>query len=135
MVISIINYIFYYIYMNEILTIRTSPIHGLGVFSQKCIKKDTQLVEYFGEEMTWRKFTNKYGKYKYNSQYCYPMKRINKILVAKEEPYRTKNIVNYINEGESLNVILKKRALYTLTDIGEGEELLLRYPKDYDRTW
>ena len=85
--------------------------------------------------MTWREFTTKYGIYKLNSQYCYPMKRINKILVAKEEPYRTENLVNYINEGDSPNVILKKRALYTLTDIKENEELLLRYPKDYHRTW
>jgi hypothetical protein len=63
------------------------------------------------------------------------MKRINKILVAKEEPYRTENIVNYINEGDSPNVILKNRALYTLTYIKENEELLLRYPRDYNRTW
>jgi SET domain-containing protein len=36
--------------MNEVLAIRTSPIHGLGVFSQKSIKKDTKLIDYFGEE-------------------------------------------------------------------------------------
>jgi SET domain-containing protein len=55
-------------------------------------------------------------------------------LVAKEEPYKSQNIVNYINEG-SKNCILKLRALYAFKDIKKGEELLLEYPKDYKREW
>jgi SET domain-containing protein len=50
--------------------------------------------------------------------------------LAAKEPCQSENLVNYINEGDSPNVILKKIALYTLIDINENEELLLKYPKD-----
>jgi hypothetical protein len=64
------------------------------------------------------------------------MRRIWKILVAKEAPYKNKNIVNFINEipGKS-NCELKLRALYAKKNIKKGDELLLDYPKDYNRFW
>jgi hypothetical protein len=34
----------------------------------------------------------------------------NKIVVAKEEPYRSDNL-SYINEGDSLNVMLKREQI------------------------
>ena len=63
------------------------------------------------------------------------MRRQWKILVAKEEPYKTENVVNYINEALEANVVLKKRALYAKTDIKQGDELFLNYPKDYNRNF
>ena len=119
---------------NNLYNIKTSSIHGLGAFANKYIKAGTKIADYYGEEMTWKEFKNKYGDYKNNSLSTYPMRRIWKILVAKEEPYKSQNIVNFINEGEP-NVILKKRALYALRDIQVDEELLLQYPKDYNRYW
>ena len=114
--------------------IRPSNIDGLGVFATEYIKQATKIADYFAEEMTWQDFKEKYGSYKENSLNTYPMRRIHKILVAKEEPYKSKNIVNFINEGEP-NCFLKKRALYALRDIQVNEELLLQYPKDYKRDW
>ena len=86
--------------------------------------------------MKWKNFTQKYGTYNENSLNTYPMRRIWKILVAKEEPYKSKNLVNYINEYPSkVNCELKLRALYSKKDIKKGEELYLIYPSDYNRTW
>jgi hypothetical protein len=64
------------------------------------------------------------------------MRRIWKIIVAKEEPYKSKNLTNYINEikGKS-NCELKLRALYAKKDIKKGTELLLDYPLGYNRFW
>jgi SET domain-containing protein len=120
--------------MNKKLIIKESSIHGLGVFSVAPIQRNEHLTDYYGEEMSWRQFKERYGDYKHNSTFTYPMRRIWKLLVAKEEPYRSKNIVNFINEGEP-NTILRKRGLYALRDILPNEELLLQYPKDYNRTW
>jgi len=114
--------------------IKPSQIHGLGVFSTERIKKNTKICDYYGIEMSWAEFKAKYGEYKLNSLNTYPMRRIWRILVAKSEPYKTENVVNYINEGTA-NVILKKRSLYSLSEINPGEELLLEYPKDYLREW
>lgn len=118
----------------QAIEIAPSPIHGLGVFATINFPANIKLCDYIGVEMNWKEFTEKYGPYKLNSLNTYPMRRIHRIIVAKEEPYKTSNIVNYINEGEQ-NVILKKKALWTLREIKAGEELLLNYPKDYYRDY
>lgn len=121
---------------NEFVEVKNSPVEGLGVFATADIAAGTKIADYYGKEMTWRDFKAKYGEYKTNSQYSYPMRRIWKILVAKEEPYFTMNLVNYINESpKKTNSELKKRALYAIKDIKKGEELFLQYPKDYNRFW
>ena len=120
----------------DLVVIKKSKVEGLGVFAKRDILKGTKISDYYGKEMKWKTFKNKYGDYKTNSLYTYPMRRIWKILVAKEEPYKSKNISNYINEvkGKS-NCELRLRALYAKRDIKRGEELLLDYPKDYNRSW
>ena len=121
---------------NDLVTIKRSKIEGLGVFSKEDISKGTKIADYYGKEMKWKTFKTRYGDYKKNSLHTYPMRRIWKILVAKEEPYRSKNLTNYINEihGKA-NCELKLRALYAKKDIKKGDELLLDYPKDYNRFW
>ena len=121
---------------NKLVKIKKSKIEGLGVFAFEDISKGSKIADYYGKEMKWKTFTNRYGDYKTNSLHTYPMRRIWKILVAKEEPYRSKNLTNYINEipGKS-NCELKMRALYAKKDIKKGDELLLDYPKDYNRFW
>jgi SET domain-containing protein len=121
---------------NKLVTIKKSKIDGLGVFALVDIPEGTKIADYYGKEMTWKSFKAQYGGYKSNSLHTYPMRRIWKILVAKEEPYKSKNLTNYINEipGKA-NCELKLRALYAKKDIKNGDELLLDYPKDYNRFW
>jgi SET domain-containing protein len=121
---------------NDLVIIKKSKIEGLGVFAKEDIPKDTKISDYYGKEMTLKNFKSKYGEYKLNSLNTYRMKRINKIIVAKQEPFKSKNLTNYINEipGKS-NCELKLRALYAKKDIKKGHELLLDYPKDYNRFW
>ncbi len=121
---------------NDLVIIKNSQIHGVGVFAKKDIPKGTKIVDYYGKEMKWKNFTKKYGRYSENSLNTYPMRRIWKILVAKEEPYKSKNLVNYINEyAKKVNCELKLRSLYSIKDIKKGDELFLIYPKNYNRTW
>ena len=121
---------------NDLVYIKKSDIDGLGVFAKKDIVKGTKISHYYGKEMKWKTFKNKYGDYKSNSLNTYPMRRIWKIIVAKEEPYKSLNLTNYINEirGKA-NCELKLRALYAKKDIKKGTELLLEYPEDYNRFW
>jgi len=116
--------------------ISNSSIHGLGVFASQDISKGSKIADYYGEEMAWNTFKAKYGEYKSNSEHTYSMRRVGKILVAKEEPYKSKNITNYINENKNgVNVVLRSRALYAGKDIPKDTELFLQYPKDYNRYW
>jgi len=120
---------------NKLVTIKKSKIDGLGVFALVDIPEGTKIADYYGKEMTLKNFKKKYGEYKNNSLNTYRMKRINRIIVAKDEPFKSKNLTNYINETKKPNCILKKRALYALNNIKDGEELTLKYPEDYDRFW
>jgi SET domain-containing protein len=119
---------------NNFVEIKPSSIEGLGVFAKEDLAKNIKICDYYGVEMSWTQFTKQYGKYKLNSLNTYPMRRIWRIICSKEEPFKSQNIVNFINEGEP-NCILKMRALYALREIKCGEELLLQYPKDYNRHW
>ena len=107
--------------MCDTLEIKPSSIEGNGLF--------TVLERKIGEKIIM------YGLYKTNSLHTYRMKRINRIIVAKEEPYLSLNLINNINESMTPNCILKKRALYALRNIQAGEELTLKYPSDYYRSY
>jgi SET domain-containing protein len=121
--------------MSENLAVLDSSIDGKGLFTLSSRKAGEKIIDYFGEEMTLSEFKNLYGIYKLNSIYTYRMKRQNRILVAKQEPYLSKNVINYTNENINPNCVLKKRALYALHDINANEELTLLYPKDYYRSY
>lgn len=114
------------------VVVKPSPIHGLGVFTTDPILKNTKITDYIGEEMSLSEFKKRYGPYKDNCLNTYRMKRINRIIVAKDYP---DNLVNYVNESITPNCILKGRGLYSLRDIKEGEELTILYPKDYKREY
>lgn len=124
-------------FINPLIYVKQSsiPNAGLGVFASQYIPPNTKICDYVGEEMDLATFKLKYGQYKTNSFYTYSLKRVNKIIVAKELEYITSNPANYINELPEVNVILKKRALYTIIGIMLGEELSLQYPKQYTRHW
>ena len=117
------------------LEVRDSLIEGKGLFATQDLSANVRIYDYIGEEMSWKEFTEQYGLYKYNSLNTYPMRRIHRIIVAKKDPYKTDNLVNYINEGKVANVHLKSRGLYTSREINKDEELLLIYPKDYLRSY
>jgi SET domain-containing protein len=121
--------------MSEYLAVLDSSIDGKGLFTLSSRKAGEKIIDYFGEEMSLSEFKNLYGIYKLNSLHTYRMKRQNRILVAKQEPYLSKNVINYTNENINPNCVLKKRALYALHDINANEELTLLYPKDYYRSY
>lgn len=121
--------------MCDTLEIKPSSIEGNGLFTILERKIGEKIIDYFGEEMSLKQFNIMYGLYKTNSLHTYRMKRINRIIVAKEEPYLSLNLINNINESMTPNCILKKRALYALRNIQAGEELTLKYPSDYYRSY
>jgi SET domain-containing protein len=121
---------------NHLVKIKKSKIDGLGVFANNDIQKGNKIADYYGKEMKWKTFKNRYGDYKHNSLNTYPMRRIWKIIVAKEEPYKSKNLTNFINENPGkANCELRNRSLYAKKNIKKGDELFLDYPKDYNRFW
>jgi SET domain-containing protein len=113
---------------NNIFEIKKSNIHGNGLFAKIRFLKGEKLTRYYGRTITRDEF-NKSGI----DKYYYLGRKF--AIVSNSEPYLTLNPVNYINEGPDPNVMLRKKALYTTRDIKKGEELTLKYPDSYKRTW
>ena len=121
-------------FKNDYVYIDNSKIKnaGKGVFAKVDIKKGKRICDYYGKMMSWGEKKQLYGD---ETNYIYQMKRVGKAIVARERPYLTNNISNYINEGRVANVELKLKGLYSKKDIKYGEELYLQYPKSYNRYW
>ena len=112
------------------IEVRPSPIHGNGLFATEDIKKNTKLSEYVGVEMSITDFIKRYGR---DRKYTYSLGRVNRIIVGKD--CVNQNPSHFCNESSAPNVHLKGRGLYTLRDVSKGEELFLRYNKNYQRDY
>ena len=127
-------------FKNALVEVKKSSIAGAGngVFAKTDIKRGTHIADFEGKFMTYEEFNKKYTTPDgVDRRYTYRKDNRSKqpgVLVAKEKPFLTKNVSNYINEGDE-NVVLKKNGLYASKDIKAGAELFLKYPKHYNRDY
>jgi len=125
---------------SEYVVVKKSPTHGRGVFAKVDIKKGTRIADYKGDEMTMSEFKSKYGD---DTRYTYslgvmPRFKVGaqkKIISGKNKPYLTQNLSHYMNEKDTPNVEYKNRGVFAKKDLKAGEELFLRYPKNYPRSY
>ena len=119
---------------HNLIEVRKSSIPNtdmLGVFAKVDIPRETIIAPYYGKQMTMKKFTELYGD---DMRYTY-QKTNTAVIVAKEEPYRSQNIANYINESKNKNVMFFRGALWSRKNINAGDELFLTYPDNYPRDY
>jgi site-specific DNA-methyltransferase (adenine-specific) len=114
----------------DLVEVKQSPIHCKGLFAKSNIPANTRICDYKGELLTLTEYCAKYNN-TYN--YCYIYRRQNKVLDGRSN--LTENPSHYCNESKSPNVVLKGRGLVTMREIQAGEELFLKYPKDYSRDY
>ena len=111
--------------------IQPSTIHGQGLFADRDYKKGEVICNVTGEKIPYREFHQKYGDDTTNA-----IKVMNwYYFVFKEEPYYSQNLIRYINEGSDPNVKYQAKKVICAQDISKGTELLLQYPKNYNRTY
>lgn len=101
------------------MEVKDSSIHGKGLFTTVDLKKG-KIYDYEGTEMLW-------SEYKGDYRNTYSLRRVGKIIKGSPS-----NPCQWLNRSDRANVVLKKRALYSLCDIQAGEELTLqKYFKGY----
>jgi SET domain-containing protein len=115
---------------SELVEVKPSSIHGLGLFAKVDLPVGTRITDYKGEKMTNAEFKEIYGT---DTRYTYSLGRTNCILSGKN--CITENLSHYANESNNPNIYLKKRGVYTVRDVVAGEELFLLYPKKYPRDY
>ena len=111
------------------------PGAGKGLFTKKAISKGTRIVEYKGKVTTWKEVDDDNGK----NGYIYYIDRNH---VINERPL-TKTFGRYANDAAGLKKVkgLRNNARYVIDemrvfieatrDIEAGEEILVRYGKEY----
>jgi len=119
---------------NELVEVHKSPVGGLGLFAKVDIPANKRILDYEGVKMTLAEFKGKYGD---DTRYTYSLRGpfSSGILVGKTKPYLTTNLSHYANESNTPNIYYKSRGVYTKRAVKKGEELFLKYPKNYPRTY
>ena len=108
--------------------VKDSPVHGMGLFAVVDIPANTRIADYNGTEMTLKDFKIQHGT---DYRCTYRMQRAGKIINGKEYD----NAQHYCNESLTPNLICKKKGLYTIAAVKAGDELFLRYFKEYPRDY
>ena len=102
--------------MLERIEVRTSPIHGKGVFARKRLRAE-QLVGRFEGEATRENGT-------------YVLWLIDERGV--EHGIRGRNALRFLNHGLPPNAEFRDADLYTLRNVQPGAELLIDYGEGWD---
>lgn len=123
--------------LEKYLLIKKSSIPGAGrgLFTKKFIPKGTRIVEYKGKVSTWKEVDDDNGK----NGYIYYINR-NHVIDARTA---IKTFGRYANDANGLKKLksVKNNSRYTIEnlrvyieavkDIPPGEEILVRYGKEY----
>ena len=117
-------------FVSETVEVKLSPVHGRGVFALQDMKKGTRICDYRGTEIHITDYIAKYGK---DRRYYYSMGPINKVIDGRE--HLTENPSHYMNESLTPQVQASKRGYVLSCDVKQGDELFLKYPLRYNRTY
>ena len=105
---------------------------GWGVVAIRPFVAGEIIGPFEGTRMTKAAFKELYGtdkRYTYYPTHNWP--NSSTVIVAKDP----RNFITYINEGKEPNVDLHRFKLRALKEIVVGEELLLKYGKQYPRNY
>jgi hypothetical protein len=118
----------------DCVEIRKSSIPGTdmwGVFAKINIPANKMICEFIGRRISKTKFTALYGD---DTRYTYQKSNAT-MIIAKEMPYLTENIINYVNESMNSNVKLFRGGLWSRRNVKADDELFLLYPESYPRDY
>jgi len=116
-------------------TVRTSSIHGRGVFATRFIKKGTRIIEYTGERISNREADRRYDDSRMKRHHTF-LFTLDKKTVVDGAISAGGSIASYINHSCDPNceaIIRDKRIfIHAKRDIYPGTELAYDY--QYERT-
>jgi SET domain-containing protein len=123
---------------NAFVEVRKSPIHGMGVFASRRIRKGTRIIEYIGERID-KEESNRRGlalfeeSQKTGGASVYIFDLNDKWDLDGNKPYNDARLINHSCEPNSEMVNEDDRLfLFALRDILPGEEITFDYGYDIE---
>lgn len=112
------------------LKVKTSRVHGRGVFAAAFIRKGTRIIEYSGQRVPWSSVAEDVGE---GSTYYFGLDNGNEVI----DPTIDGNEARWINHScdpncEAIEDSRERVFIYALRDLRAGEELFYDYRLEVD---
>jgi SET domain-containing protein len=112
----------------DLLEVRDSPLHGLGVFASRRIKKGTRVIEYLGERISHAEADRRYDDKNENDNHTFLFIVDARTVIDAGVNGNEARFVNHGCEPNCESLIENRRVfIEAIRDIAAGEELTYDY--------
>ena len=117
------------------IEVRSSEVHGLGVFATQHIPKRTRIIEYLGERISHREADRRYDDHDENDNHTFLFNVDRGLVIDAGVNGNEARFINHSCEPNCESVIEHRRVyIEALRDIAPGEELCYDYQIGRDRS-
>jgi len=110
------------------IEVRSSEVHGLGVFATQHIPKRTRIIEYLGERISHREADRRYDDHDENDNHTFLFNVDRGLVIDAGVNGNEARFINHSCEPNCESVIEHRRVyIEALRDISPGEELCYDY--------
>jgi SET domain-containing protein len=111
-----------------VIEVRDSPLHGLGVFATRRIKKGSRVIEYLGERISHAEADRRYDHKDENDNHTFLFIVDARTVIDAGVDGNEARFVNHGCEPNCESVIVNRRVfIEAIRDIAAGEELTYDY--------
>ncbi len=113
---------------SQLIEVRRSNVHGLGVFALQPISKGTRIIEYLGERVTHAEADRRYESKEVNDSHTFLFIVDGRTVIDAGVDGNDARFFNHSCEPNCESVVEKRRVyIEALRDVGPGEELTYDY--------
>lgn len=112
--------------INPYVQVKTSGIHNRGVFAKKDIPKNTPIIQYVGDKITYKEADRRTDARKDDHIYMFTLN--SRYIIDGDVKYNPAKYINHSCEPNCYVDIIKNEIwIYASRDIKKGEELSYDY--------
>jgi hypothetical protein len=113
---------------SQLIEVRRSNVHGLGVFALQPISKGARIIEYLGERVTHAEADRRYESKEVNDSHTFLFIVDGRTVIDAGVDGNDARFFNHSCEPNCESVVEKRRVyIEALRDVGPGEELTYDY--------
>jgi hypothetical protein len=120
---------------SDLMEVRNSDLHGLGVFAAKPIKKGTRIIEYIGDKISHAEADRRYETKDDADNHTFLFSVDRKLVIDAGEDGNDARYFNHSCDPNCESVIEDRRVfIEAIKDIAVGEEMTYDYQIGRERT-